>query len=294
MGCKCMNEPNKNLKAVSNDEELAKMEESLGSEVSQVPEVDKVEQTTESGLAPTEEKAVEEKPAEDTSTEATQLNDEELSKLSDKAQKRIRDLTRKLREAEKGKKPKEEPVIDMGSVEPHTDVGNSRLPWEEPINSSLDQEERVRRVAEATARDTFNKSWREEKKAEVAQKMFDTLSKDIEYVKARYPELDENNPKFDSDLTAKVANWYKPQYDKHRQEGKYANFVAFVDDVMSLRESEADRKSQRTALRVAQQAAEQPLPQDGGESTKEVTVQDLISRAKSLKDLEQLEKQIRG
>src|SRR5574343_58315 len=103
----------KNLKAVSNDEELAKIEESLVPDTAQDQEVAKVEQTTEPGSLPTEEKAAEGVPSEDTSTEDMGLTEDELSKVSEKAQRRIRDLSRKVRELSVGKS-REEPVIDLG------------------------------------------------------------------------------------------------------------------------------------------------------------------------------------
>lgn len=281
-----------NLKAVSNDEELAKIEESLVPDSTQDRGVDKVEQTTEQGSLPTEEKAVEEAPSTDTSTEDMELTEDELSKVSEKAQRRIRDLSRKVRELSTGKS-KEEPVIDLGDVEPRQTVTDNRLPWEKPYGSDETDEERVRRIAEETAQQTFNKSWRENKRAEQELRLKDTLNRDIEYVKAKYPELDETSKQYNDALATKVVEWYKPQLDRLRGEGKYANFVTFVDDFMSLRKAGDEHRKQETALRVAQQAAEQTLPQ-GGDASRDITVDELIKTAKSLKDLEQLEKQIRG
>ena len=282
----------KNLKAVSNDEELAKIEESLVPDTAQDQEVAKVEQTTEPGSLPTEEKAAEGVPSEDTSTEDMGLTEDELSKVSEKAQRRIRDLSRKVRELSVGKS-REEPVIDLGDIEPRQTVTDNRLPWEKPYGSDETDEERVRRIAEETAQQTFNKSWRENKRAEQQLRLTETLERDIEYVKAKYPELDETSKQYNDALATKVVSWYRPQLDRLRGEGKYANFVTFVDDFMSLRKAGDEHRKQETALKVAQQAAEQTLPQ-GGDASMDITVDELIRTAKSLKDLEQLEKQIRG
>jgi len=278
----------KKTKAVSNDEELTKLEATLDATNTEEQIVDKVEPTTESDSAPAKPNLVTEEPVVETSTTDEELTDDELSKVSDRAQRRIRELVAKVKALENSRP---EPVVDMGSVEPKGD--DMKLPWELP-KADGDYEAYLREVARTTAKETFNESWKMNKEAERNVRIMDSLSKDIELVRSRYPELNETSPQYNAELTTRVANWYKPQFEKFKSEGKYARFDAFVDDLMSLRSQGVERGRQEVQSRVAKQAAEQTLPTSTGVEAKEVSVEDLIKGAKNIRELEAYEKQIRG
>lgn len=294
-----------NNKAVDREAELEQMEQELA--VSSQEQDQEVEEdfTSEQESPPENEKSVEDKESDsEANADNEDLTDDEVAQLSQKAQKRYRDMAKKIKELESKIKPSpkvtdgnDDHVVRLGSIDvPQVEIPTSkdvpRIPAYNDPKEVVEAYEREKMVADVAAK-TATKATRDmllqEKTRDREQKIYTMLLDDITQAKIDYPQLDDESDSYDASLSNKVADWYRPLFDKHKSGGNYYSFKSYVDDLMSLKNVGVEEGKKEVRLKVARQAATQTLPTSSGQPTKEVTVTDLIKDAKSLADLEKLE-----
>jgi hypothetical protein len=284
--------------AVDAEEQLAKMEEELAASAKQEDPEQSEEQTSDEESPPSEEKAAEEELEEAGANDADDnLTEDEISLLSERAQKRYREMAGRIKELETKKQepPKEDPVVELedefpiGDVEIDDDiVSPARMPWDRSTDTpSIDLATYKRQVAQA-AKGVVEQvlSAREERKRQ--QTIFTAFKDDLEKVRKDYPELDDikAGPEYDEDLASKVATYYKPIFEEYKAKGKYYRFDAFVKDWMSLKERGRSEGADEVRSAVDKQDGEQAF-RPSGETIDDKS--DISKKLKSVKTIEELE-----
>ena len=290
-----------NKKAVQVEEELAKMEEELAN----LPEQEELQQSEEQPFdedsPPSEEKAAEETSSNTNANEVAQeLTEDEISLLSEKAQKRYREMAQRIKELEgrggKAEPAKQSPVVDLtdnefpvSSVEVDADVVSpTNLPWDTRTETpSIDLETYKRHVADA-AKNVVEQVLSAKEDAKRRQAIYNSFKEDLNRVRETYPELNdiEAGPRYNEDLARKVATYYKPVFEEYKSKGKYYSFDAFVKDWMSVKEAGRSEGEDYVRSTVERQGGEQAF-RPSSETIEESS--DFSKRLKSVKTIEELE-----
>lgn len=213
--------------------------------------------------------------------ESDTLSDEEVQKLSPKAQKRFKSLSDKNKQLERENgflkshlKPDEKP-----SPEPATTT--NPLPWAKPIVTGEEGEPTPAEVAETTARAVVQQEQRN-------KDILDTFKSDAKELETQYPELNPEHESYRPELVTKIAVWYRAQF-KDNEELRLKDFVT---ELMSLRAEGIEQGRTEVTDKVVQQAAEQAVISHGAAPAASSTVEQAIGAAKSIDELEETEKLI--
>jgi len=290
-----------NKKAVQVEEELAKMEEELANLPEQGELQQSEEQTFDEDSPPSEEKAAEENSSDTNANEVAQeLTEDEISLLSEKAQKRYREMAARIKELEgrgsKAEFAEQSPVVDLNdnefpvsAVEIDTDVVSpAKLPWDTSTETpSIDLDTYKRHVAEA-AKNVVEQVLSAKEDAKRRQAIYNSFKEDLNRVRETYPELNdiEAGPRYNEDLARKVATYYKPVFEEYKSKGKYYSFDAFVKDWMSVKEAGRSEGEDYVRSTVERQGGEQAF-RPSSDTIEESS--DFSKRLKSVKTIEELE-----
>lgn len=178
------------------------------------------------------------------------------------------------------------PEILNGKVEP------GKLPWDtkpsEDGTREITQEEyeaQVEARAKKAAREEINN-----------ERIVNQLHDDTVVLEDKYPQLRETledgtpNPDFDASLVKDVAEWYKKLFAQDHS----LRLLQFVDKLMSLRTKGAEQGKAQATETLAKQAAAQAVSPSGTPSSKssEADLESQIRGAKTIKELEELEKRL--
>lgn len=267
-----------------NDEEIAKLEAEIESQLASQQEeglpdseTPSEEDKPDSESVPEEENIVEEESPEieDSDTiedDGEELKDEEVKRLSAKAQRRFRKLTEELNEKERLLEAREkyEPKPKPEEIQPQ------RLPWdldEGNGNQQVDlQEEIEKRSREIVKEELHNK--------EIIQ----NLQSDIKSVQDKYPELNPEDTDYDPVLVTKISSWYKAQFVQNPD----LRLSDFTEEIMSLKTAGKEQGKAEITGKVMKQAAEQALTPSTVKTEGRSAV-DAIRKASSIEELEELE-----
>ena len=303
-------------KKAENDEILAKAEEELNaqlsgeqveevSETQEQPEGPKEEPKTEEEAAPAEETPSEEQPKTeaDTSQSETETETEEvdLSQISARGQDRIKELAEKAKqvpELERKMKVLESIVRQTRGALPRKEetpapsTSSANLPWDQTSTQETTEED-SQELTEAQLEEKIKKTTREEIDNENIAKTLETDAILIEdqYPVFRKPTEGNPNPEFDPELT----NFVWDIYLKEMKEDKFIRLSTVVDKVMAIRSKAAEQGKKASADILAKQASEQAIDPSGTPASTPSAndnVEGKIKGAKSMKDLEALEKLI--
>ncbi len=219
------------------------------------------EEVTETAEAP--EKAV-------TTPAEKELTEEDEKLLSDRAQKRIRQLSEKAKRADELEKEIEvlrteqekrfvgsmdepfrqnQPTQDVFSPTQPATRGTPNLPWGE--NS---EEERVvtpeeyKRELFSTADALVQARLSQYAKAQ-------EIKADLERVEQKYSELDPDSSEYSEELSKKVSSLFEVQLRADPQ----AKLSRFIDEIMSLRKSGEDKAKAQVTAKVVEQKAEEAV-----------------------------------
>lgn len=289
---KSMNGTTNQAAKEAHDEELAKMEAEIAAQASApaTPEATPAapsaspEATTPDHSAdgatttpPAETPAPAPKATEE---EDESLSEEEVQKLSGKAQKRFKSLAdenmRIKRENEflrtHMKKPAEDP-------EPQPEPASFRLPWEteEEDDGGEDPAVIARREALAVVA--------EERRQE---KILGNLENDSSYLEEKFPELNPQNEKYDPTLVTQISVWYKGLFKDNND----LRLKDFVTELMTLRASGIDRGRSEVTDKIVKQAAQQAVIPNAPTTPAASSVEQKIQGAKTMAELEALEAQL--
>jgi AAA15 family ATPase/GTPase len=293
------------VSAAAHDEELAKLEAEVMGQTqattteppapeSATPSVD--ETTTNTPSASEETNATTEVPtpaptgepkevpttSEGNPQTSEELTPEEVTKLSHKAQKRYAEITKQNREL----KDRLEKLSGSQTPRlPTTQTPPPSLPWQTDAVTPPPSQD-GREVTQAEYEAEIESKAREVVRKEFEQREFlQNLHTDISECERKYPELNPMADNYDDGLATRIANWYKAQV----QQNPNLRMKEFVDDVMSIKaKANAEARSQVTG-KVIQQANNQALSPTTP-STNSKSVEDLLSGAKSMADLDSLER----
>lgn len=279
-----------------NDQELAKLEDELISQLTSTPSEEGI--TSESPSASDEQQpasTVEEQPSTPTNeqegqpepkeevkgeeaVQAQDFNDEDVKRLSEKAQKRYEKITKENREMREQLAALQQRLAGI-APQPKQETKVAPLPWEQP------QQEADRELTEDELRQEIERKAREIVRTELEnEKIVANLQSDISECETRYPELNPMSNTYDEQLADKLIQWYKSQVATN----PHLRLKDFVSDFMSLRSKAADEVKRNVTGKVIQQASQQAL---GPAPVKSDTnnFEQLLSNARSVSDLEKLE-----
>lgn len=287
----------KNIKAVRQEEaeELEKMEAEANANAnpeSETVEKPSGEKTSESESAPEEEKTPQEEDIE-TEQETEQeedLSDEEVSKLSEKAQRRFRKLVKKVKElSSKKREPRTDPYEAFKGIEeevslPEIDVElgeEPKLPWETTSQPpEITVEDYKKHVSEAAYKASENVIRRE--------RILSRIASDAKMLEEKYPELNPDSDSYDPNLTSYLYREFRQKFSSDNN----LRLSKHVEDFMNFKRSSKEEGRKEVVRNVARQAAEQAMSPTAEPPAKPMTVTQKLKRAKTIKELEELESQL--
>lgn len=211
------------------------------------------------------------KPGED----HEELSEEDVQKLSGKAQKRFKSLAdenlRVKRENDflrKHLKPEEKPSETPSKI---------RLPWETEEEEAEDpvivaKRAALEAVAEKNRQDTI----------------LNNLQSDSTELENSFPELNPKDKGYDPTLVTKISVWYKTLF----KDNNNLRLKDFVTELMSLRAAGVDRGKSEVTEKVVKQAAQQAIISNAPASSPASSVEQKIKGAKTMEELEALEAQL--
>lgn len=279
----------------AHDQELEKMEEDIAKKLEDPnyqPE-EEIESGASEGEQPSSAKSAEgennqpsdEKPEETTppakpdgvkpGEDHEELSEEDVQKLSGKAQKRFKSLAdenlRVKRENDflrKHLKPEEKPSETPSKI---------RLPWETEEEEAEDpvivaKRAALEAVAEKNRQDTI----------------LNNLQSDSTELENSFPELNPKDKGYDPTLVTKISVWYKTLF----KDNNNLRLKDFVTELMSLRAAGVDRGKSEVTEKVVKQAAQQAIISNAPASSPASSVEQKIKGAKTMEELEALEAQL--
>lgn len=292
MGSKTMPDKRQQM-AVKHDEELAKLEEEVAAQLSEPKEEEaqveqEDEETSTEESAPEETKPPVEEPQEPKpeaeGKEEGEFQDEDVDKLSDKAQKRFRQMVDKIKELEAEKIRRERYKFDKPEEvkeQPKEPVREPtfRLPWDKA------PQEDPAVIARNTAREETQRTIQEERVG-----MW--LEQDLGYVETQYPELNPSSPEYDKELDFYLEDAFKA---KIKADSSY-RLKDHVDSFMNQRKKAEKKAMEKVRLekaeRLSKQKSEQAVVGTTTVDTPEPKVEDKLWGVESIKDLEKLEAEV--
>lgn len=208
------------------------------------------------------------------------FDDEDVKHLSEKAQKRFRQMNDELKRlkarenAQKfGPKPTSVPDSRQSSSKP------TALPWDTSANGPKEvTAEEYEAEVQAKAREAVKLELKN-------QQIVNNVTEDRKYLETTYAELNEESDDFDPVLAENVATWYKALFRTNPD----IRLKDFVEEVMSLRTKGVEKGKSEVTATVMRQAAEQAI----SPSTSRVVSKnaaDAIAGARTMEELEAAEK----
>ena len=277
----------------AHDQELEKMESEIAAKVAdpdydpekETEETSEEEKTSSATSAEGETKQPsEEKPGETTppaksdgtkpGEDHEELSEEDVQKLSGKAQKRFKSL------ADENLRVKRENDFLRKHLKPEEKVeqpSKIRLPWETEEEEAEDPVIVAKRVAlEAVA---------EQKRQDT---ILTNLQSDSTELENTFPELNPKGKEYDPTLVTKISVWYKTLF----KDNNNLRLKDFVTELMSLRAAGVDRGKSEVTEKVVKQAAQQAIISNAPSSSPASSVEQKIQGAKTMAELEALEAQL--
>jgi hypothetical protein len=259
--------------------------------------------------APTEVKEVSAESPQGEMAEAEVTDEELLSSLKAKGQKRFRELSARAAKAdelekriaylEEFLKSNQPPVTTQEPVE--SESVPSGLPWELPKAPleprEVTEEEYAEDVGKKAKEEASKLVQSELRRYDALNRELQTLQRDIDIVEGEFPELNagkrdpvteelvEPNPNYNEELAVKVTQWYK----ERKRANPSLRFVTFVRELMNLRSQGAEQGRREISAEVVRQAANQAIVPSGA-TAKGQTLESMIDEARNFKDLDEVEK----
>lgn len=293
----------------NHDEELQRMEadiaKQLAGDAPETPESENQVTATETDNS-NETSATQDKPqdADTSATHGTEAeptaqptvkpethddsDDLDVSQLSEKAQKRFRKMSEKIRqlEAQSIKQKYEAPKVPVQTTATApTTPGGYKLPWE---TGTTEQQPDVREISEEEFQAQVEAKARAAVQSELrTEKILSQVTQDTQDVETRYPQLNPQSDSYDEVLVAKVSSWFKALWRQNHD----LRLKDFVDEVMTLQAKGAEQGRSEVTGKVLRQAAEQAMGPGMG-SGRSTSAMDAIKSAKTLDELEAAERLI--
>ena len=199
------------------------------------------------------------------------LSDEDKRHLSERTQKRIRELNEKAKKADQ----LEEELEELRSKQQDKFVGqyentvnqnlfgetmqdnsslgdqtpNSKLPWDTPNEQpkEITMEEYQRNVLN-TADILVQARMSQLNKA-------NEIKSDLEKVESKYPELNPDSDEYSEDISNKISDLFKNQLKADSD----TRLIKFVDNIMSLRKKSEQKGRNEATTKIVEQKAEEAI-----------------------------------
>jgi len=263
----------------------AKLVETQENKGDQVPADSKTLPQTQVAPAETDETVPAKKSASDEGSEETEtpekavktpeteeLTEEDEKLLSERAQKRIRQLSEKAKRAEELEKevdrlrstqeqrftqtvgePRgyQQPTVPASPVAQVSTPQSvpTNLPWaENPDEERVVTPEEYKRELLSTADALVQARMSQYAKAT-------EIKDDLERVERKYTELNPESPDYSEDLSVKLSNLFSTQLSANPQ----VRLSGFVDDIMSLRKSGEEKVKEQVSAKVVEQKSEEAI-----------------------------------
>lgn len=209
-------------------------------------------------------------------TASNEWTDEDQKHLSERAQKRIRDLNEKAKKAEEleselqmlrdsqrnmfvgpydnaAKQPLFTPsanldITSFGDNKPQSDT--SRLPWDTTPQETF--EEKVL-TPEEYQRDVMSAADIMVQARLAQYKKTVEIESDLKRMEQKYSELNVDSPEYSEDLSKKLASLFETQLRVNPN----ARLAEFVDNIMSLREEKAQTQAKKAQSQFSARTLEQ-------------------------------------
>lgn len=209
--------------------------------------------------------------------ELEELTEEEVQKLSGKAQKRFKSITAEnLRIKQENEflrkhiKPEEKPVEKPNKI---------KLPWETEEEGGETEDPAI--VARRTALEAIAEQKRQDE-------ILTNLQTDSTELENTYPELNPKGESYDPTLVTKISVWYKTLF----KDNNNLRLKDFVTELMELRAAGVDQGKSEVTEKVVKQAATQAIISNVPASSPASSVEQKIQGAKTMAELEALEAQL--
>lgn len=272
---------NKEKKAVDHEAELEELEQQVEVE----EETTEADSPPEEENSPSEEEEVTEESEEDSEESVVEeLTEEEVSKLSEKTQKRIRKLASEVERLKgMGERSPYQELEGMGKELPEPDIDidlgvrRSNLPWDIDRTPEVTEEDYKKHVAEASRRVVQEELRHERILANVAG--------DIKAVEGKYPELNpDDKDNYDPELAGYLLREYRAKFRANPE----TRLLTHVESFMSYRKSGREEEKKAAQAKVAKQAAEQAITPTVSPARKTPSAKDLLNRAKTIEELDEI------
>ena len=202
------------------------------------------------------ERATEAPVAEDTSKDADKPN---------RAQRRIGDLSRQLREAqeEKERLKQQQEAYNFYNQQPQ-----ATNPWEQYENGEITMEQ-LQKVVQQTSQQSAEFAAQKEAqklRMELAEKEFwSNMESDVRKLESSNPVFNPSAAEFDSEYVEELSQLYTEAYGKDIQSlQKAPKLSAFVSRIEKLRQRAEEQGVSRSSAQLAEQAAQGAVIGTGG------------------------------
>lgn len=214
-----------------------------------------------------EESEPEEEPVQPSKEEETEVVEEQEPELSQRGQERFRKLAEERKQAlEELEKLKSEKNDLLSMVESLQSQGYTRNQAEQAVQDGINQGKidpkqyqlDVERNAQAIVKQTLA----EKEQEQVVGRAIERYTEDLQTIEEKHPELNEDNPEYDEDLSHFVAELYQGRFAKDPK----TRLPDVVNQVMKLRGKAAEEAQKKQVSKVAKQASQQAMTSSGGKT----------------------------
>jgi hypothetical protein len=248
---------------------------------------------------PEPQPTVEPSPAQEDQVAAQEEVQETAPESSDKpnrAQRRISDLSKQLKEAqaERARLEAESQARDFFNQQPGTSD-----PWEQYQNGEITMDQ-LKTVVQQTASSSAEFAAQKEAaklRAELAEKEFwANTEKDVRELESSNPVFNPSSPEFDAEYVDELSQLYTEAYGKDVQSLQRApKLSTFVSRIEKLRKKAEEQGVVRSSAQLAEQAAQGAVIGTGGAVQSKGNSRDaLIQKGKQTGDFKDFFKTMAG
>lgn len=214
----------------------------------------------------TEESEPEEEPVQPSEEEETEVVEEQEPELSKRGQDRFRKLSEERRAAiEENAKLKKDNENLLSIVQALQDQGYTQKQAQEIAPQIEEGYINPQQSPQDIARQTeaiINKKLAEREYQNQVARSAEMFNEDLKKIEQEHPELNEDAPEYDDDLSNFVAELYQSRSAKNPN----VRLTEVVEQVMKVRGKAAEEAQKKQADKVAKQASKQAMTSTGGKT----------------------------
>lgn len=294
-----MSKSTKAVKKAKNDEKLAQMREqaneaAAASEAEIVEEQESednlpsVEESPEDSAPEEEQQEVEseEQPDEEVQEEEQPAKDEDVSRLSAKAQKRYRNLANQNTELRAQNERLQSVVAALQNQGYSNQEINSIAPdVAEQVSGLTDQtEEQYRKEIITTASKLVDQRLAEKERETARREQIRSFNSDLVWLEDKYPELNPKDKKYDSDLDSYLSS----EYETLAKSDPTVRLRDVAENVMDIREKAVKSAKKDFAQEIVNDVSEEAIAPSTSGPEMDADIDSAMKNAKSVEELEEV------